>query len=298
LFYTFRFSAGLIVALLAGCLWLPNIDHATVALLMVAAVVGLATWWGTVEALTGALTGGIGFDFYFLPPRGFGIEKPGHLVALIAFLLIALAIGQLAARSKQLLAQRDSSLHLSLDPLCIGDLNGRFRSVNQAMVQLLGWSERELCSRPFLEFVHPDDQARTKAAFRDFSAGRSVVDIENRYRTKDGGWRILLTQQFIAERVGVRNAVVNNWNATAVANYVAYGTTTTPNWGSSAPGLMGLTASEVTLTTYLDSGIGDARYRATVAGVPLFTWIPYMAGKYTAPTIVATAPVRSQGATN
>lgn len=33
--------------------------------------------------------------------------------------------------------------------------------------------------------------------------------------------RILLTQQFISERarVGVRNAVVNNWNATAVANY-------------------------------------------------------------------------------
>ena len=184
-------SIGLIVAILAGCLWLPNIDHATVALLMVAATVGLATLWGRVEALTGALIGGIGFDYYFLPPRGFGIEKPEHLVALVAFLFVAAAIGQLAARSKQLLAQRDSLLHLSPDPLCIGDLNGHFRSVNQAMVELLGWSDAELCSRPLLEFVHPDDQARTKTAFRDFSEGRSVVDIENRYRTKDGGWRWL-----------------------------------------------------------------------------------------------------------
>lgn len=112
--------------------------------------------------------------------------------------------------------------------------------------------------------------------------------------------RILLTQQFISERarVGVRNAVVNNWDATAVANYVAYGTTTTPGGGTGTPGYMGLTATEVTLTTYADSGIGDARYQVTVSGVPLFTWIPYMAGKYTAPTIIATAPVQSVGATN
>ncbi|HTA72285.1 MAG TPA: TadE family protein [Bryobacteraceae bacterium] len=112
--------------------------------------------------------------------------------------------------------------------------------------------------------------------------------------------RILLTQQFISERarVGVRNAVVNNWNATSVSNYVAYGTTTTPSGGTSAPGFLGLTANEVTLTTYADSGIGDARYTVTVSGVPLWTWIPYMAGRYTAPTIIATAPVQSQGATN
>jgi len=112
--------------------------------------------------------------------------------------------------------------------------------------------------------------------------------------------QILLTQQFISERarVGVRSAVVNNWNATAVANYVAYGTTTTPAGGTGASGLMGLMANEVRLTTYADSGIGDARYQVTVSGVPLFSWIPYMAGKYTAPTIIVTAPVQSGGATN
>ena len=184
-------SAGLMVALLAGCLQLPHVDHATVALSMIAATVGLATVWGRLEALTGAVVGGIGFDYYFLPPHGFGIAKPEHLVAFIAFLFVAAAGGQLAARSQQLLAQRDSLLHLSLDPLCIGDLDGNFRSVNQAMVDLLGWSDAELCSRPFLEFIHPDDHIRTKAAFHDLSEGRSVVQVENRYRTKDGAWRWL-----------------------------------------------------------------------------------------------------------
>jgi hypothetical protein len=110
--------------------------------------------------------------------------------------------------------------------------------------------------------------------------------------------RILLTQQFISERarVGVRNAVVNNWNATSVQNYVVYGTTSAPDGGGA--GYFGLTTSEVNFSSIPDSGIGDARYQVTVSGVPLFTWIPYMAGRYTAPTVIATAPVQSQGATN
>ena len=43
---------------------------------------------------------------------------------------------------------------------------------------------------------------------------------------------------------------------------------------------------------------GDARYQVTVHGVPLFTWVPYIAGQYTAPSVIATAPVQSLGATN
>ena len=110
--------------------------------------------------------------------------------------------------------------------------------------------------------------------------------------------RILLTQQYITERarVGVRNAVVNNWDSTAVKNYVVYGSTTAPSGGGS--GLMGLTPAEVTFNTIADSGVGDARYQVTVSGVAMFTWIPYIAGKYNAPTVTATAPVQSQGATN
>src|SRR5207302_10763976 len=110
--------------------------------------------------------------------------------------------------------------------------------------------------------------------------------------------RILLTQQYISERAqaAVRSAVVNNWDSADVKNYVVYGSTTAPDGGGA--GLMGLTTSEVTFNTIADSGIGDGRYQVIVSGVPMFTWIPYMAGKYTAPTVTATAPVQSQGATN
>ena len=79
-------SASSMVALLAVCLWLPNVDHATVALLMVAVTVGLASVWGRFESMAGAIVGAAGYMYYFLPPRGFGIDAPEHvLVALGGF---------------------------------------------------------------------------------------------------------------------------------------------------------------------------------------------------------------------
>src|SRR5216684_8195389 len=62
--------------------------------------------------------------------------------------------------------------------------------------------------------------------------------------------RILLWQQFIAERarVGARNAVINNWDSTAVKNYVVYGNTTAPDSQNGTPaGYLGLLPSHVTL---------------------------------------------------
>jgi two-component system sensor histidine kinase KdpD len=94
-------SGGLVGLVLAVCSRLPHFDHATVALLVVLAIVGLARMWGWAEALTGAIAGGVGFDYYILPPRGFGIASPEHWVALAAFLVTALATGQLAAQSKR-----------------------------------------------------------------------------------------------------------------------------------------------------------------------------------------------------
>jgi len=112
--------------------------------------------------------------------------------------------------------------------------------------------------------------------------------------------RILLTQQFISERarVAVRSAVVNNWTSDQVQNYVAYGSTSAPPGGTTTPGFMGLLPSEVTFNTIADSGIGDARYQVIVQGVPMFTWIPYISGKYYAPSVTATSAVQSQGSTS
>jgi PAS domain S-box-containing protein len=81
---------------------------------------------------------------------------------------------------------------LSLDMLCIASSDGYFKRVSPAFVHTLGWSIQELLSRPFLEFVHPDDLEETiRAVERQVQSGESVIQFENRYRHKDGSWRIL-----------------------------------------------------------------------------------------------------------
>src|SRR5260370_3081346 len=113
--------------------------------------------------------------------------------------------------------------------------------------------------------------------------------------------RILLWQQFIVERarVGARNAVVNNWDSTAVKNYVVYGSTTAPASQSGTPaGFLGLLPSQVTVNKVADSGIGDGRYQVKLSGVPILTHLPYMSAQSTLPAVTATMPVQSQGATN
>jgi two-component system sensor histidine kinase/response regulator len=50
---------------------------------------------------------------------------------------------------------------LSPDLLCIADFDGRFILLNPAWEKTLGFSTEELLSRPYLDFVHPDDRERT-----------------------------------------------------------------------------------------------------------------------------------------
>ncbi len=72
-------------------------------------------------------------------------------------------------------------------------LDGYFVRLSDEWEKTLGWSREELMSRPFREFIHPDDLAATmeRAVALDQNPGE-VVDFENRYRHKDGTYRWLL----------------------------------------------------------------------------------------------------------
>jgi PAS domain S-box-containing protein len=93
----------------------------------------------------------------------------------------------LAARVQEL----DQFFNVSLDLLCTADLEGRFRRVNPAWEEVLGWTQADLTSVPYEQFVHPDDVAATRAASAALGRGDVVVNFENRYRCKDGSYRWL-----------------------------------------------------------------------------------------------------------
>ena len=85
----------------------------------------------------------------------------------------------------------DRFFTLSLDMLCIAGYDGYFKRVNPAWQRTLGYTEAELLSRPYREFVHPDDRDSTDA--QSARAGTdNVVYFENRYLHKDGTLRWLL----------------------------------------------------------------------------------------------------------
>ena len=89
---------------------------------------------------------------------------------------------------------RDGGLRFDIerDLLCTADADGYFQSLNAAWERVLGWSREELMERPLIEFVHPDDVERTlEQASRIVRPDYQMVNFENRYRTKDGGWRWL-----------------------------------------------------------------------------------------------------------
>lgn len=49
----------------------------------------------------------------------------------------------------------------AIDLPCFLDFDGHFKRLNPAWERTLGFSREELMSRPFIEFVHPDDRERT-----------------------------------------------------------------------------------------------------------------------------------------
>jgi two-component system, NtrC family, sensor kinase len=81
---------------------------------------------------------------------------------------------------------------VSIDLLCMLDFSGYFTRLNPAWERTLGWTRQELMSRPFIEFVHPDDRERTLRENAKVRGGGQALGFENRYLCKDGSYRWLL----------------------------------------------------------------------------------------------------------
>jgi PAS domain S-box-containing protein len=83
----------------------------------------------------------------------------------------------------------DSFFEVSIDLLCFLNFNGYFKRLNPAWERALGFTREELMSRPFIEFVHPDDRERTLKQNAAVRGGGRALGFENRYLCRDGSYR-------------------------------------------------------------------------------------------------------------
>jgi len=79
-----------------------HVNVTTVALALLLAVLFAAIVFGSKPALAASVLAMLGFNFFFLPPyHTLTIADPQNWVALTAFFVTALAVGQLSARAKR-----------------------------------------------------------------------------------------------------------------------------------------------------------------------------------------------------
>ncbi len=76
--------------------------------------------------------------------------------------------------------------------MCIAGLDGYFKRMNPAWTRVLGHSIEELLAEPFVNFVHPEDRAPTLAVVAHaLKEDIRLLSFKNRYRCKDGSYRVL-----------------------------------------------------------------------------------------------------------
>lgn len=100
-----RYGGALLAIACATILFLPfraHVNATTVAVGLLLAILFVAIAFGSKPALVASVFAMLGFNFFFLPPyHTFTIADPQNWVALIAFFITALAVGQLSSRAKR-----------------------------------------------------------------------------------------------------------------------------------------------------------------------------------------------------
>ncbi len=122
----------------------------------------------------------------------FDIENVALLAELAADVSFALESIESEQMHQRVAADLDQFFALSLDLLCIADLDGYMHRVNPAWEKTLGYTAAEMCSKPWVEFVHPEDRKLVLQAHERLRSGSEVRNLELRFQSKSGSCKWLV----------------------------------------------------------------------------------------------------------
>jgi PAS domain S-box-containing protein len=177
--------------------------------------VDLSTY-GPVKLLLGGKSGsgmfmrdGTKFFARYQPIEGYGwgvlVEKPATImeqgvwavergVWLLGLVFLVLGLG-VSTFMGWLYSQLDSGnrfIELSMDMFLTAGFDGFFKNVNPAFEKALGFTAKEITSRPYVEFLHPDDREPSVRESDRLEAGEVTFAFENRFRCSDGTYKWFL----------------------------------------------------------------------------------------------------------
>lgn len=113
-------------------------------------------------------------------------------------------------KAEEALKLSDQIVHHALDMLCIAGFDGYFKTLNPSWSRVLGYSTKELLSRPWNDFVHPDDLEATNAMRGILVNGETAFQFTNRYICKDGAVKWLSWNSFPIAEQGVMIGVARD----------------------------------------------------------------------------------------
>jgi PAS domain S-box-containing protein len=122
----------------------------------------------------------------------FDTENVALLAELAADVSFALESMETERMHRRAASELDEFFALSLDLLCIYDMEGVIHRLNPSWEKTLGFSAEEMCSKPWVEFVHPEDRPRALEATGRLNSETEIRNLELRFLSKDGSCRWLV----------------------------------------------------------------------------------------------------------
>jgi len=92
----------------------------------------------------------------------------------------------------------------------IAELNGPVRRVNNGWPNALGYTKEEFEGINFYDILHPDDFEGTKNEMAKLGQGEPVLYFENRYRHKDGSYRLFAWSAIASQEDQLSYAVASD----------------------------------------------------------------------------------------
>lgn len=191
--WTMVLLAGVLFVAVTGlCLVTRSATTGGIPLLYILPVGLLGAYKGLRGGLVGAAAA-LGLFAGWAVEKQVDVNAVGYLTHATTLFVVGALVGHLSDEGSRIGADDTRWFEMSNDMLVEASLDGYFTRLGERWEQCLGWTRQELMSRPFREFIHPDDLAATMvlATSLDERPGE-VVNFENRYMAKDGSWRWLL----------------------------------------------------------------------------------------------------------